>query len=98
MSWWSNKFKRKDKSKGKTSVAEHVQAKNQVVNEYTQALRRLETKLTPEERYLDLVKTYRKGRDLMVVPEAWRDNPLVTTCDSVKIFVNTPVPSIVRTR
>lgn len=68
MSWWSNKFKRKDKSKGKTSVAEHVQAKNQVVNEYTQALRRLETKLTPEERYLDLVK--------------WRKPVTVKSCPS----------------
>lgn len=99
--WWS--FGSKNKAKGNShkgnSVAQHVQQKNAVVTEYSEAMKRLQTKgLTLEERYSDLVKTYRTGRDLMVVPTSWMGRDLILNCPCKKIYVDTPVPSIVRTR
>lgn len=100
--WWSfgskNKAKGNNKNKG-NSVAQHIQQKNAVVTEYSEAMKRLQTKgLTLEERYRDLVKTYRSGRDLMVVPTAWMGRDMIVNCTCRKIYVDTPVPSIVRTR
>lgn len=104
MAWWSfgknNKIKPKNKHKGGgNSVVNHIQQKNAVVTEYSEAMKRLQTKdLTLEERYNDLVKTYRTGRDLMVVPTSWMGRDMIVNCPCKKIYVDTPVPSIVRTR
>lgn len=103
MAWWSigkrNKFKDKPKHKPGNSVAQHVQQKNAVVTEYSEAMKRLQTQgLSLEERYNDLVKTYRSGKDLMIVPTDWMGRDLIVNCPCRKIYVDTPVPSIVRTR
>ncbi len=105
MAWWSFGKNNKVKPKGNShknrnnSVAQHVQQKNAVVTEYSEAMKRLQTKdLTLEERYRDLVKTYRSGRDLMVVPTSWMGRDMIVNCTCKKIYVDTPVPSIVRTR
>lgn len=105
MAWWSigkrNKFKDKPKhhkNKG-NSVAEHIQQKNAVVTEYSVAMNKLQTNtLSLEERYANLVKTYRSGKDLMIVPTSWMGRDLIVNCSCRKIYVDTPVPSIVRTR
>jgi hypothetical protein len=105
--WWSfgskNKAKGNNNNKGQKifddSVAQHIHKKNAVVTEYSEAMKRLQTKgLTLEERYNDLVKTYRTGRDLMVVPTSWMGRDMIVNCPCKKIYVDTPVPSIVRTR
>lgn len=104
MAWWSlgrrNKHKdNKGNNQKGSSVAQHVQQKNAVVTEYSEAMKRLQTKdLTVEERYADLVKTYRSGKDLMIVPTSWMGRDLIVNCSCKKIFVDTPIPSIVRTR
>jgi len=104
MAWWSigkkNKFKDKPKhTGGGNSVSHHIQQRNAVVTEYSEAMKRLQTKgLSGEERYADLVKTYRTGKDLMVVPTSWMGRDLIVNCPCKKIYVDTPVPSIVRTR
>lgn len=102
-SWWAGKFGKKDKHNKKqkqqnNSVASHVQAKNAVVTEYSKAIERLKQKLSPEDRYRNLVITYREGRDLLVVPEGWMGRDLVVNCKCRKIYVDTPLPAIVRTR
>ena len=106
-SWWAGKFGKKDKQKNKdkrsqqyhgNSVAAHVQARNEVASEYSKAIDRLKQKLSPEDRYRNLVITYREGRDLLVVPESWMGRDLVVNCKCRKIFVETPLPAIVRTR
>jgi hypothetical protein len=101
--WWSGKFGKQDKQRNKerekgNSIAAHIQAKNQVVTDYSQAMKRLQTTLTPEERYKNLVLTYRSGRDLLVVPRSWMGRDLVVNCACKKVYVDTPLPSIVRTR
>lgn len=108
MAWWSigkkNKFKdkgnnQKEKGLQNFSVAQHIQQKNAVVTEYSEAMKRLQTKgLSLEDRYRDLVKTYRSGKDLLVVPTSWMGRDIVVNCTCKKIYVDTPVPSIVRTR
>lgn len=106
MAWWSigrrNKHKGKDNNpKGlqNVSVSQHVQQKNAVVTEYSEAMKRLQTKgLSVEERYADLVKTYRSGKDLMIVPTSWMGRDIIVNCPCKKIYVDTPIPSIVRTR
>ncbi len=101
MAWWSigkNKFKG-NKNNGNKSVAEYAKQKNAVVSEYSLAMDRLKSKvLTVEERFYDLLKTYRDGKDLMVVPLAWKDRDMIVSGTFRKVFVDTPVPSIVRTR
>lgn len=104
MAWWSLGRKNKE-NKGKQkglqnfSVAEHVQKKNAVVTEYSEAMKRLQSAgLSLEDRYRDLVKTYRSGKDLMIVPTGWMGRDLIVNCTCKKIYVDTPVPSIVRTR
>lgn len=107
MAWWSwGKRKNAEKNTGKSkawsgnkSVAEHVQARNEVATEYSRAMDALKSKvLTPEDRYRNLVKTYRSGKDLMVVPTSWMGRDLIVNCPCKKIYVETPTPSIVRTR
>src|SRR5438132_7412968 len=97
-SWWSGKFGKKDKHNKKqkqqhSSVSSHVQAKNEVVTEYSKAINRLKTKLTPEDRYRNLVITYREGRDLIVVPESWMGRDLIVNCKCKKVYVDTPLPA-----
>lgn len=104
MAWWSfgknNKVKPKNKHRDKgNSVSAHIQQRNAVVTEYSEAMKRLQTTgLTLEERYSDLVKTYRSGKDVMVVPTSWMGRDIIVNCPCKKIYVDTPVPSIVRTR
>ena len=103
MAWWSigrrNKHKEKGNNQKSSSVSQHVQQKNAVVTEYSEAMKRLQTKgLSVEERYADLVKTYRGGKDLMIVPTSWMGRDIIVNCPCKKIYVDTPVPSIVRTR
>lgn len=112
MAWWSLKDKfRKDKNKNdkrgglqgyqgpnQVSVSAHIQQRNQVASEYSQAMDRLKKTLTPEDRYRNLVLTYRDGRDLMIVPESWMGRDQIVNCKCKKIYVDTPIPSIVRTR
>jgi hypothetical protein len=106
-SWWAGKFGKKEKQKNKdkksqqyfnNSVSSHVQARNEVASEYSTAIAKLKQKLSPEERYRNLVITYRSGRDLLVVPEAWMGRDIIVNCTCRKIYVDTPLPAIVRTR
>lgn len=104
MAWWSFGKKNKVQNKGgnqqrNNSVANHIQQRNAEAMQYSEAMKKLQTKgLTLEERYRNLVKTYRSGRDLMVVPTSWMGREIITSCPCRKIYVDTPVPSIVRTR
>lgn len=96
MNW---KFWQKQKKHETKSVAQVVQAKNNVVSERSQAVATLSSRkdLTPKERFELLLKTYRHGKDLIVVPESWREDREVLAFSGKKVFVNTPWPSIVRT-
>jgi len=101
MAWWSLKDKfRRNKNNGNNNVASHVQKKNEVASEYSKAMTRLKTNdLTDDERMLDLITTYREGRDVIVVPATWKEHILVRTCGKKVIFVETlHRPTIVRTR
>lgn len=86
--------------KSKPTVVEVACLKNNVVSERNEAVTKLSTQvnLTPIERYLLLLKTYRHGKDLMVIPEDWKELALVKSFEGKKVFVDTPWPSIVRTR
>lgn len=100
-SWWAGKFGKKDKHNKKqkqNSVSNHIKAKNEVVTEYSRAIANLKQKLSPEDRYRNLVITYRDGRDLLVVPESWMGRDMIVNCKCKKIYVDTPLPAIVRTR
>lgn len=96
MNW---KFWKRQKQSNVKSVAEVVQAKNQIITDRSAAVNALSTRsdLNPKERFELLLKTYRHGKDLIVVPEAWRDYPMVAAFSGKKVFVDTPWPSIVRT-
>ena len=105
MAWWSwGKRKNAEKNSGKKktggkSVSDHIQSRNEVASEYSRAMDTLRSKaLSPEDRYRNLVKTYRSGKDLMVVPTSWMGRDLIVNCPCKKIYVETPTPSIVRTR
>lgn len=56
-----------------------------------------EVVVTPKERLSQLISSYRHGRDLLVVPEGWRDLPEVQKFSGKRVYVETPFPSIVRT-
>lgn len=102
-------FKRDKKKKRKENQRSSSWYANVVNDKTTQrnnAMRELaSTTHAPIERFHLIVKTYREGKDLIVVPESWRSldsNPegflAQQQFSGKKAFVDTPHPSIVRTR
>lgn len=93
-------FWKRNKKKGeqKQSTPELVREKNAAVSVRNEAMQKLSSNaLTPVERFHLLVKTYRHGKDLIVVPESWASEPFVAQFQGKKLFVDTPWPAIVRT-
>lgn len=102
MAWWDwmkRGKKHKQKHSNFNSAHSYIQQRNEAASEYTQAMEKLKTKdLSPEDRYRNLTRTYRSGKDLIVVPTSWMGRDIVVNCPCKKIYVDTPLPSIVRVR
>ena len=84
----------------KKTVPQAIQEKNAAATQRVDAAKELASNkaLTPEERCLLLMKTYREGKDAMVLPEKWMGSLLDESFQGKKIYLNTPYPAIVRTR
>lgn len=102
----SKKAKRREEKQNRSSVAQYAQQRNAVETERSRAIRELETQTHgAHERFTLLLKTYSSDRDVVVVPESWKNQGsdpegfrLQTQFHGNKIFVETPMPSIVRRR
>lgn len=107
MLWFfGNKKNKRHKQQG-SSVVDYSNFRNQETSARNTALKELDSRKdhSPVERFNLLASTYRDKHDCLVVPEAWQveaDHPegfyAQKAFNGVKIYVDTPFPSIVRTR
>lgn len=107
MLWFFGNKKNKRHEQKSSSVTDYTRSKNQEVSARSIALKELDSRKdhSPVERFNLLANTYRDKHDCLVVPESWQTSEghkdgfaAQQAFLGVKIFVDTPFPSIVRTR